>query len=66
MTDTKHIEVVLPPLHNEVGSTIGLRVSLAHTKGFTPAQQEAFWRGVALVMAAAQRQEHAAAGERDG
>jgi hypothetical protein len=63
MADTKHVEVVLPTSLCSGGSTIGLRVTLAATKGLTTAQQEAFWRGVALVMAAAQRQERAAAGE---
>lgn len=66
MADVKHVEAVLPPLHNQASSAIGLRVTLADTKGLSPAQRAAFWRGVALLMEAAQRQQHAATGERDG
>jgi hypothetical protein len=54
MAEKQGATAVLPPLHNQASITIGLRVTLADTKGLTPAQQEAFWRGVALVMAAVQ------------
>jgi hypothetical protein len=62
MADMKHVEVVLPPLQNQASRTIGLRVTLADTKGISPAQRAAFWRGVALVMAAAQSTSEAKGG----